>query len=279
MNCNFKFGGGLVVLFKRHLHSFLKYLPLLFLLTAKDFKLKYRRSVLGVLWSMLNPLLLMVVFSAVFTLLLKVPPDGMPFSVYYITGSTLFSFFADATSGAMVSVVNNSLLLQKIYIPKYIFPIEKCLFALVNAVFSTFAVFFVLLFYVIAGEVQLHLTVFLIFIPLVFVFLFSVGVSLILAVLTVFFRDIIHIWGVLTTILFHLTPIIYPIKLLDNYGIGRIVKLNPLYYFVDDFRQLLILGQLPPLSHFLVGLGVCGAILVLGFATFKRLQDKFVLHI
>lgn len=266
-------------MFKSHLQSFLKYLPLLFLLTSKDFKLKYRRSVLGVFWSMLNPLLLMVVFSAVFTVLLKVPPDGMPFSVYYITGSTLFGFFSDATSGAMVSVVNNSLLLQKIYIPKYIFPIEKCAFALVNAVFSTFAVFLVLVFYTLKGEVQFHLTVFLIFIPIVFVFLFSVGVSLILAVLTVFFRDIIHIWGVLTTILFHLTPIIYPVKLLNNYGIGKIVALNPLYYFVDDFRQLLILGQVPPLNHFFIGLGACGFILVLGFAVFKRLQDKFVLYV
>ena len=264
---------------KHHVQSFLKYLPLLFLLTSKDFKLKYRRSVLGVLWSMLNPLLLMVVFSAVFTVLLRVPPDGMPFSVYYITGSTLFGFFNDATSGAMVSVVSNALLLQKVYIPKYIFPIEKCAFALVNTIFSTIAVFLVLIFYALKGAVQFHLTFFLIFIPVVFVFLFSVGVSLFLAALTVFFRDIVHIWGVLSTILFHLTPIIYPIKILENYGISKIVKLNPLYYFVDDFRQLLVLGNLPSFDHFIISLTSSVCVLVLGFTFFKCVQDKFILQV
>lgn len=264
---------------RHHLQSFFKYLPLLFLLTSKDFKLKYRRSVLGVLWSMLNPLLLMVVFSAVFTVLLKVPPEGMPFPVYYITGSTIFSFFSDATSSAMVSVVSNSLLLQKVYIPKYIFPIEKCAFALLNTVFSTIAVFLVLIFYMLKGAVQFHLTMLFIFIPVIFVFMFSVGVSLILSTLTVFFRDIIHMWGVLITILFHLTPIIYPIKILENYGIGRIVKLNPLYYFIDDFRQLLVLGQLPPLEHFFISLGACVFMLILGFTFFKSMQDKFILQV
>lgn len=221
----------------------------------------------------------MVVFSAVFTVLLKVPPDNMPFSVYYITGSTLFSFFSDATSASLTSVVSNSLLLQKVYIPKYIFPIEKCAFAFLNTVFSTVAVFLVLIFYMFKGAVQFHFTVFLIFVPMLFVFLFSVGVSLILSALTVFFRDVVHIWGVLLTVLFHLTPIIYPIKILNNYGIGKIVKLNPLYYFVDDFRQLLILGQVPSLDHLLIGFGSCFFILVFGFLMFKHMQDRFIFQV
>ena len=110
-------------------------------------------------------------------------------------------------------------------------------------------------------------------------FLFAVGVSLILSSIAVFFRDIIHIWGVLTTILFYLTPLIYPINILDNYGIGTIVKLNPIYYFVDDFRQLLVLGQVPSLTHFLINFSVCFGILFVGLFIFKKTQDKFIFRV
>ncbi len=261
---------------KKYIQSFIKYLPLLFLLTMKDFKLKYRRSILGVLWSMVNPLLMMIVMTSVFTALLRIQPIGMPFAVFYLTGATVINFFNEATSSAMTSIISNSLLIQKVYIPKYIFPIEKCAFSLLNTLFSTIAVFLVLLFYSFNGEVKFHLTVFLSFIPLVFTFIFSVGLSLILASVAVFFRDLIHMWNVFLLILFYLTPIIYPIDIFDNYGIGIIVKCNPLYYFADDFRQLLVLGQVPPMFHFLINMGSCSVMLILGFLFFKRVQDRFI---
>ncbi len=265
---------------RKHIQNFFKYMPLLFLLTSKDFKLKYRRSILGVLWSMLNPLLLMMVLTSVFTVLLRMQPVGMPFSVFYIAGATIFNFFNEATTGAMTSIISNSLLLQKVYIPKYIFPIERCAFAFLNAVFSTVAVFLVFIYYVLKGEVSFHLTIFFIFVPMMFTFLFSVGLSLVLASLAVFFRDIIHIWSVLMTVWFYLTPLIYPIKILDNnYGIGTVVRLNPLYYFIDDFRQVLVLGQLPSVNHFLINIGVCFFTLVFGVFVFKRMQDRFILRV
>ena len=268
-----------MILVGKHLQSFFKYMPLLFLLTAKDFKLKYRRSVLGIFWSMLNPLLLMIVFTSVFTILLRSQPVGMPFAVFYVTGALVFNLFNEATTNAMTSVISNALLIQKVYIPKYIFPIEKCAFSFVNTIFSIFAVFLVLLYYFFKGEVHFHLTVFFVFLPILFVFLFAVGVSLILSSVAVFFRDIIHIWGVLTTILFYLTPLIYPIGILENYGIGTVVKLNPLYYFVDDFRKLLVLGQIPSLMHFVINLTVCFCTIILGLFIFKKTQDKFIFRV
>ena len=266
-------------MFVKHFQSFFKYMPLLFLLTVKDFKLKYRRSILGVFWSMLNPLLLMIVFTSVFTVLLKIKPVGMPFSVFYVTGALVFNLFNEATTNAMTAVISNSLLIQKVYIPKYIFPIEKCAFSFVNTVFSIVAVFLVLIYYFFKGEIKFHFTIMLVWLPILFVFLFSVGVSLILSAIAVYFRDIVHIWGVFTTILFYLTPLIYPINILDNYGIGTIVKLNPLYYFVDDFRQVLVLGQIPSIQHFLINFIVCFFTLGFGVLIFKKAQDKFIFRI
>ena len=177
---------------KAYRRDFVRFIPLLFELTARDFKLKYRRSFLGILWSMLNPLLIMIVITSMFSILLKSPPSDMPFAVYYITGATLFSFFSEASSGSMSSVIMNASLIKKVYIPKYIFSLEKCTFSFINMLFASIAMFAVVAFYVITGDVHLHITMFLIFIPMFFTFAFAVGVGLILSALTVFFRDIMQ---------------------------------------------------------------------------------------
>lgn len=264
-----------------YLGDFKRFIPLLFSLTSRDFKLKYRRSILGVLWSILNPLLIMIVMTSVFTLLLRVQPTGMPFAVYYITGSTLYNFFTEATSGSMSSILGNSSLIKKVYIPKYMFPLEKCMFAFINMLFSMIAVVLVFGFYIITDpqEVSLHWTIFLIFIPMIFTFLFSVGVSLILSALTVFFRDMLHLWGVIITIWLYMTPIIYPVEILQNSGLTWIVKLNPLYYFIDSFRQLMILGTIPSLTNFLVSFLSCLVLLIVGGLIFRKAQDRFIMHI
>ena len=123
-------------MFRRYIEGFSKYAPLLLILTSKDFKLKYRRSFLGIVWSMLNPLLIMLVVTLVFAKLMKCPPANMPFAIFYITGSSLFNFFSEATSNSMSAVIDNSQLIQKVYIPKYIFPVEKCMFSFLNTIFS-----------------------------------------------------------------------------------------------------------------------------------------------
>lgn len=259
--------------------DFVKFIPLLIGLTGRDFKLKYRRSFLGILWSMLNPLLTMLVLTSVFSIILRVQSIDMPFTVYYITGATLFNFFNEASSSSMSSVIDNASLIRKVYIPKYIFVLEKCSFSCINMLFSLIAMMGVILFYVITGEVQLHLTAFLIFIPVIFVFIFSVGVGLILSAFSVFFRDITHIWGVLITLWTYFTPLIYSIDLLRNHGLEWVVKLNPLFYFVDDFRSLMIRGVFPDMDHFLISFGICGVTLLFGTLIFRKVQDRFILHI
>lgn len=160
---------------KRFFTDFKKFFPLLVNLSARDIKVKYRRSVLGILWSILNPLLTMLVLTQVFGLLLKVQVEN--FATYYIVASSLWNFFSESTSLAMTSVINSAPLIKKVYVPKYIFPLEKCLFALANFAFSLIAVIIVML----CQRVWPTWTILLAPLGVLYCFVFCVGFSLILA--------------------------------------------------------------------------------------------------
>ena len=173
---------------KKRFQTLLRYRFLLQDLTMRDLKVKYRRSVLGLLWSILNPLLMMVVVTTVFQNVLRVSgsEEIKDFSIFYLTGSLIFNFVSEATTGALNSIVQYSSLIKKVYIPKYIFPIEKCMFAFVNLLFSMIAL--VIMFVI--RQTPIHWTVVLFPIPLIYTFVFSIGLGLILAALNVFFRDV-----------------------------------------------------------------------------------------
>lgn len=262
---------------KRFIYDIKTFTPLLVNLTSRDFKVKYRRSVLGVLWSVLNPLFTMLVITQVFGLLLKIPVEN--FATYYIVGSSLWNFFSEATSLSMGSVLGGSSLIKKVYIPKYIFPLEKCLFALINLLFSLIAVLVVML---IQG-VYPTWTAFLAPLPILYCFIFSTGFSLILSALTVYFRDIQHLYSVLLTVWMYLTPIIYPMEIIeqnDQTGIIKsIILCNPLYYYVEYFRDVMMYNTVPGLTDNLLCIGMALLSLALGALIFSKAQKKFILHI
>lgn len=199
--------------FKSFYWSFKKFFPLLLNLAAKDIKIKYRRSVLGILWSIFNPLLTMMVLTQVFGMLLRVQVEN--FATYYILGSSLWNFFSESTSISMMSIISSSSLIKKVYVPKYIFPLEKCLFGLINFAFSMIAVVVVML----VQGTKLTFTLLLFPIPVIYCFVFCVGFSLILSALTVYFRDMMHLYGILLTVWIYLTPIIYPEELIKNHSV------------------------------------------------------------
>ena len=171
-----------------------KYKDLLFELVLRDIKIKYKKSILGVLWSVLNPLLMMIVLTIVFSEIFKSSINNFP--LYLITGQVIFNFFSEATNMSMVSILGNGSLIKKVYIPKYIFPLSKTVFGLVNLIFSLIAVIIVFLF------TKQSIGIATIFIPisLFYTFLFSFGIGLILASTAVFFRDMLHLYGVLLII-------------------------------------------------------------------------------
>ena len=256
-----------------------KFMPLLKNLVSKDFKIKYRRSILGVAWSVLNPLFTMLVITTVFKALLGIRDEN--FATYYMLGYVIWNFFSEATTNSLTSILSSASLIKKVYIPKYIFPIEKCLFSLVNFFFTLIAVIIVMLF---DGVVPLA-TTFLFPIPVLYCFVFICGVSLFLSAATVYFRDVQHLYGIFLTALMYLTPIIYPKSLLDNYPIVlKIVNLNPITHFVEYFRMLVIgddngMMCIPNLTENLICFGMAVGMFLIGALVFKKAQRKFILHI
>lgn len=257
---------------RAYFETFKRYKYLLINLITKDVKLKYRRSVLGIFWSVLNPLLMMIVISAVFSNIFRVNIDNFP--IYYLTGSTLFNMFSETTNYSMMSVLEAKSLIKKVYIPKYIFPLEKCMFGFVNFLFSMIAVAFM---YIIFGY-PIYWTILLFPVPVIYTLIFSIGLGLILSALSVFFRDIVHLYSVLLTAWTYFTPIMYPYDILND-KIKLIMHLNPMFHYVKYFRDVLMYKTIPNLETNLICISISVGTLIFGLLFFKSKQDKFILYI
>lgn len=254
------------------IHAFKKYQFLLSQLVNRDFKTKYKRSVLGVLWSFLNPLLSMTVQYIVFSTIFK--SDIPNFAVYLLIGIVFFSFFTEATSMGLSSIVGNSSLITKVYIPKYIFPISRVLSSAINLMFSLIPLFFVILFTGTPFTPSLLLLPFAIICTIVF----CMGMGMLLSSMMVFFRDTLFLWNVISMLWMYATPIFYPESILPN-KLMFIFKLNPLYHFIRFSRILVLQGVSPEPQAYLFCLIAAFVPFALGAIVFKKSQDKFVLYI
>ena len=249
-----------------------KYRFLIKQLVSRDFKAKYKRSVLGIFWSFLNPLLTMSVQYVVFSNMFRFDIPYYP--VYLLSGIIIFNYFSEACGMALISIIGNASLITKVYVPKYIFPLTRVLSSLVNLLISMIPLF------IIAFFSGLRPTKAYLLIPFVLlcVTLFCLGLGLLLAAAMVFFRDIQFLWGVLTMIWMYLTPIFYPESILPQQVVG-VLKINPLYYFINFLRSCVIDGISPePVVYvqcFLIALGF----LIVGSLVFKHSQDKFILYL
>ena len=176
-----------------YIHNFLAYKNLLKELVRRDVKTKYRRSVLGMLWSVLNPLGMMIIMSIVFSHVFR--SNIVNFPVYLMCGQIMFNFYNEASTVAMSSILGNAALIKKVYVPKYLFPVSKVCSCFVNLVTS----FIALVIVIVATGTKLSWTALLVFIPVIYVFVFSLGMGLMLSALVVTFRDLQHLYGVLIT--------------------------------------------------------------------------------
>ena len=256
-----------------YLETFRRYRYLLVCLVDRDYKVKYRRSVFGILWSMLNPIMMMIILNAVFSRVFRADIENFP--VYLLTGQLVFSFFNEASSSAIFSVVEASALIKKIYVPKYVFPLERVLFGFVNMVFSLSA----LIILMIIQRVKVKAVTLLFPLPLIALFLFTCGWSFLISALCVYFRDLKHLYSVLMTAWMYITPIMYPIEYLSGSWVYKIVMLNPLTWYVQYFRQVVMYHELPTLEMNLVCFGEAFLMMIIGLLSFRKLQDKFILHI
>ena len=257
------------------LSVFKKYSFLLSELVGRDFKVKYKRSVLGVLWSLLYPLLMMAVMAVVFSNVFKFSTPGVSYLSYLLIGLTYFNYFSEASNLSMSSVVANFSLINKVYIPKYIFPLSKCLFIGINFLLTLIPLYLVLIF---TGT---GINLYHILLPYSFIclFMFTLGMGLILSTIAVFFRDMFYIYGIIITIWTYLTPIMYDINIIGNELLLSIMKLNPMYQFINFARTIILYNNVPTLMQFITCFLSGSLTLLIGIFLFKKNQDKFIYYV
>ena len=256
----------------QYIQNFVKFQPLLKELVGRDIKIKYRRSVLGVLWTLLNPLFMMIVLSVVFSNLFKFDIENFP--LYLLSGQIIFNFFNDTTTTSMGAIIGNASLIKKIYVPKYLFVLSRVVSSVINLMASFTALMLVML----TMRVEMHWTVILSPIPILFLVAFSLGIGLILAAITVKFRDIMHLYSVFTTALMYLTPVIYPMSILPRW-LSIVVRANPITNILIMFRDVMLYGRLPSVEGIIIALVETTLALCVGLYVFYKNQDQFILNI
>lgn len=257
---------------KQAWQHFLQYKPLLKELVRRDLKVKYRRSFLGYVWSLLNPLLMMCVMTLVFSYMFRFDIPNYP--LYLITGQTLWTFFNESTNMSMYSVLQNGALIKKVYIPKFIFPISRVLSSFVTMSFSLVAILVVMVF----SKSPFYWTILLFPVPLFFLLLFAMGIGMVLSALSVYFRDITHLYGVLTLAWMYLTPTFYPVSALPEEVLPVILG-NPMYAYITFFREIVLYGTVPEPILWLKCVLISLTALALGLAVFRKMQRNFILYI
>ena len=257
---------------RRMIDGFKKYRFLLKELVKKGITLKYRRSYLGLIWTLIEPLLTMIVLTIIFGTLFGNKDKTYP--VYILTGRLLYSMFSSATNAAMRSIRSNSAMIKKVYVPKYLYPLSTVLYNYVIFLLSLIVLF------VVSVVLGIKPTIYLlqVFVPLLNILLLSLGVGMILGTFSVFFRDLEYLWGVALLLIMYASAIFYYPERLLNSGYYFILKYNPLYCVIANFREA-IFGQPMTIGYVVYSVGFSILAIVVGFVLFYKKQDKFVLYI
>ncbi len=268
---------------KKYLNSFLKYRHLLMELIKKGIKLKYRRSYLGLIWTLLEPLLTMLVLTFVFGRVLgrsggKIGPELYP--VYVLCGRLLYSCFSNCSKVGMRSIRANQAMMKKVYVPKYLYPVSSVAYNFVIFLLS-------LIVLAVVGAVRgipvtWHL--FEAIIPIIVLFIMCMAAAFILSTLCVFFRDVEYLWDVVLMLIMYCSAIFYFVDSLQSDIVQRVIQLNPLYCVIDNFRCAILMGEsifstASGTFMFLYSAGFSIVALIVGIVVFKKNQDKFILYV
>lgn len=239
----------------------------------KDIKLKYRNSYLGIIWTMVEPLLQMIVLAFVFGTLFG--NEDKQFPVYILTGRLLYSFFSGSTKSCVRSIRSNAAMIKKVYVPKYLYPLSSILSSFVIFLISLIVLVAVGLYFKVVPTVYTLLAP----VPILLLLLLSFGIGMILATLGVFFRDLEYLWGVALMLVMYTCAIFYKTSRFDASGYGWVLELNPLYCVIKNFRLCILYGQALEAKTMLYATAFAVLTTVVGLVMFNRQQDKFILHI
>lgn len=250
-----------------------RYRDLVRALVARELKVRYRRSAIGFVWTMLQPLLMMLVLQTVFSSVFR----GFAitnYPVYALSGVMFWNFFSQSIISSMNSLRGNAQLLQKLPVPKAVFPLANVISGVVNL---SFALVPLLLILVVTGH---PLTPALLFLPVAILIaaLFTLGAGLLLSPLAVFFSDVVELIGVILSLLMYLTPIFYPKEIVPE-PLRWVVRFNPVRSILEVFRDPIYQGEIPPLSHLAVSVGIALLAFALGFWVFRRSSDRIPFYV
>ena len=257
---------------KRYIQNFTKYRFLLSELVKKGIALKYRRSYLGVLWTLIEPLLTMIVLTIVFGTLFG--NKDKQFTVYILSGRLLYSFFSNSTKVAMRSIRTHSGMIKKVYVPKYMYPL--------SSVLTDYIIFLIslIVLVLVAAVLRVKPTIYLlqIVVPLILLPIMAFGIGLILATFSVFFRDLEYIWTVALMLVMYTSAIFYKPARIIKAGYGWLLEINPLYSVVVNFRNS-IFGSPFDQRALVLSLLYSFGFLFVGVFIFVKKQDEFILHV
>lgn len=256
----------------RILGNFKKYRFLLGELVKKEIKLKYRRSYLGIVWTLLEPLLTTVVLTLVFSNMFD--RGGKSFPVYILSGRLIYSYFANSTKSAMKSIRSNSSMIKKVYVPKYIYPLSSVVSGYITFLISLIILAVVMIVFKVVPTIYLIQAI----LPLALIFVMTLGVGMILSTMAVFFRDLEYLWGVVLMLIMYSSAIFYEVESMVSKGNGWIFKWNPLYVIILNFRNAIFGVPLDMFSLIYSVIFSFGSLLI-GTWMFYKKQDKFILNI
>lgn len=246
-----------------------QYLFVIQQLTSRELKRKYARSYLGILWSILNPLLSMVVLSLIFSQMFRRSIENYP--IYYLTGYILWQTFTGATNAAITTLADNKSLLLKVRFPMELFILARVYTALINLAYSLIAYGIMLLVF----RIPLRWTALLFPLILFFLFLFTLGISYMLAAAYVFFGDVKHLYSVLLTLWMYCSAIFYPVEQLQGF-MQQLVRSNPIFAYIHCLRKIILYGSLPNVAEWAQMLLWGSVVCLLGVFALKRSRNQIM---
>ena len=254
---------------KGRFSDILQYVFVIRELTSREIKRKYARSSLGIIWSVLNPLLMMVVMSLIFSTMFKRSIENFP--IYYLTGQTIWGLFSGATNTAMTALVDNKSLLIKAKLPKHTFILSRIYTALVNFGYTCIAYVLMLLIF----RIKITLTILLFPIGVLYALIFSIGIGYLLATEYVFFADIKYLYGIFLTLLMYLSAIFYPVDSLPEV-MQKVINWNPVYLVILFARECVMYGRIPEAWVWIrLSIWSFGSVLI-GMIVFRIQENKIM---
>jgi len=256
------------------LSDLLDYRHLVLQLVRRDILTRYKRSVLGIAWTLLNPLGMMIVLSLAFSQIFRFE-NQVHYSVFVLSGLLSWNFFSQTTTASMVNLVWGGGLLNRIYIPRTSFAVAAIGTGLVNTVLAILPLILVMLF----TGVPLRASLLYLPVPILLLALFSLGLGLLISTLAVYFPDVAEMYQILTTAWMYLTPIIYPEEILPDAMRLWIIRLNPMYHLIKLYRVPILEGRLPTLDETIVPVLLAIVMLAVGWWFFCIKSDEFAYRI